>query len=92
MKRVIPAGYIIACTLICLNLFVWHWFIQSPRSDFTSIWAGARALDPYNIREVADLQAWMWGAKAPLAFVYPPSSLPFYFPFAASAGPPASAG
>lgn len=45
------------------------------------MWAGARATNPYDIGEVTSLQTWLGGARGPRAFVYPPSSLPIFFPF-----------
>jgi hypothetical protein len=48
--------------------------------DLTFMWAGARSPDPYDIWLVTNAQAWIRSAAKPLAFVYPPSSLPIFFP------------
>jgi hypothetical protein len=71
----------VMAALVSINMFVPLFFGGHWRPDFTFMWAGARAPDPYDIWAVTKAQAFMFDASKPLAFVYPPSSLPLFFPF-----------
>lgn len=81
MRDVVRWGIIAVAALVSLNLFVPLFFGGHWRPDFTFMWAGARAPDPYDIWAVTKAQAFMFDASKPLAFVYPPSSLPLFYPF-----------
>jgi hypothetical protein len=45
------------------------------------MWAGARAVNPYDAREVTQLQTGLRQITSSMPFMYPPSALPLYFPF-----------
>jgi hypothetical protein len=79
--RLVFGGYMVIAALISLNMFVPLFFGGHWRPDFSFMWAGARAPDPYDIWAVTKAQAFLWDASKPLAFVYPPSSLPLFYPF-----------
>lgn len=79
--RLVRLGVITIAALVTITLFVPLFFGGHWRPDFTFMWAGARAPDPYDIWAVTKAQAFMFDPSKPLAFVYPPSSLPLFFPF-----------
>jgi hypothetical protein len=81
MRRIVAVGLLAAAVMLSMNFVLPHLFGLRLHPDFTFMWAGARASDPYDIWAVTKAQAWLWGGEKPLAFVYPPSSLPLYFPF-----------
>src|SRR5437868_12914591 len=81
MRRWVIFGYVAACAILCLWLYLPLLFGQHLNVDLTFMWAGARASDPYDIWAVTRAQAAFRDTSLPQAFVYPPSSLPLFFPF-----------
>ena len=79
--RIVAVGFAAASTLLCFNILRPRILSASLKPDFTAMWAGARALDPYDVWEITKAQAWIWGGDRPMPFLYPPSSLPLFFPF-----------
>jgi hypothetical protein len=73
---------------IAVRLFLQTAHNQPMGLDFSCFWAGARvALDHparlYDFDYVTHQQAWLIGARHMRPFIYPPSSLPVFLPFAA---------
>jgi len=79
--RLVIVGFTVIALLVSLDLLVPLFFVGRWRPDFTFMWAGARAPEPYDIWAVTKAQAFMFDVRRPLAFVYPPSSLPLFYPF-----------
>jgi hypothetical protein len=80
-SRIVLVGYTTIALLVSLNMFVPLLIGGRWRPDFTSMWAGARAPNPYDLWAVTKTQAFMFDASKPLPFLYPPSSLPLFYPF-----------
>ncbi len=71
-----------------LRVFLLLTKVEPDGFDFCGFWAGARVAmrDParlYDFAYVTARQTWLIGPVAMHPFVYPPSSLPFFAPFAA---------
>jgi hypothetical protein len=79
--RIVAVIFVAASALLSLEILLPRLLHLTLRPDLTFMWAGARASDPYDIWAVTRAQAWIRAADKPLAFVYPPSSLPLFFPF-----------
>ena len=79
--RLVVAGFLVIAALVSINLLVPLFFVGRFRPDFTPMWVGARAPDPYDLWAVTKAQAFMFDASKPLPFLYPPSSLPLFYPF-----------
>jgi hypothetical protein len=80
-SRVVFFGFMLMASLVSIRLLVPLLILGQWRPDFTPLWAGARSLNPYDIWTVTRLQAFMFDASKPLPFLYPPSSLPIFYPF-----------
>lgn len=74
-------GFVAASAIISLDMLVLPIFGGYWRPDFTPMWVSVRVPDPYDIWAITKAQAFMFNAIHPLPFLYPPSSLPIFFPF-----------
>lgn len=81
LQRFVLWGFVSIAALLSLSLMLPLFFGGHWRPDFTSMWVGARAPDPYALWAVTKAQAFMFDASKPLPFLYPPSSLPLFYPF-----------
>jgi hypothetical protein len=78
--RIVVVGYLAACAMLSLTVIAPRLGQTELRPDLTVMWAAARAANPYDAIEVTSLQSDLRTVIGPLPFMYPPSSLPIFFP------------